>query len=102
MEAGPVKSPGVQLPFRRGRDCFAEPRSATLHGTSTVTGDTMSLTRRDFATKSAVTGAGVALAGSVGALATAPGALAATDTETAQEKSPHGHGVGYGPLLPDP
>ena len=41
----------------------------------------MSLTRRDFTAKSALTGAGVALAGSVGALATAPNALAATDIE---------------------
>ncbi|MET8959389.1 alkaline phosphatase PhoX [Streptomyces sp. NPDC004074] len=63
----------------------------------------MSLTRRDFARRSALTGAGVALAGSVGALATAPGALASTDTETAdgQEGDRHG-GVGYGPLIPDP
>lgn len=68
----------------------------------------MSLTRRDFARKSAVTGAGVALAGSVGALATAPNALASTETEDvegAAETSGHGHGhggVGYGPLVPDP
>lgn len=68
----------------------------------------MSLTRRDFARKSAVTGAGVALAGSVGALATAPNALASTETEDvegAAETSAHGHGhggVGYGPLVPDP
>ncbi|MEU6380476.1 alkaline phosphatase PhoX [Streptomyces sp. NPDC046909] len=64
----------------------------------------MSLTRRDFAAKSAITGAGVALAGSVGALATAPGALAATDTETDESAAEGygGHGVGYGPLLPDP
>src|SRR5256885_115775 len=34
----------------------------------------MSLTRRDFARKSAITGAGVALAGSVGALAYDPAA----------------------------
>ncbi|MGW2047607.1 alkaline phosphatase PhoX [Streptomyces sp. NPDC001858] len=66
----------------------------------------MSLTRRDFARTSAITGAGVALAGSVGALATAPNALAATDAEDAQDASQttgtgH-HGVGYGPLLPDP
>ncbi|WP_149822855.1 alkaline phosphatase PhoX [Streptomyces tailanensis] len=73
----------------------------------------MSLTRRDFARQSAVTGAGVALAGSVGALATAPHALASSDTETytetgadndsADEGSAYRHGgVGYGPLLPDP
>ncbi|MGW8061295.1 alkaline phosphatase PhoX [Streptomyces ziwulingensis] len=69
----------------------------------------MSLTRRDFAGRSALTGAGVVLAGSVGALATAPNALASTDTERAgeehgQDRGPgHDHGgVGYGPLLPDP
>ena len=65
----------------------------------------MSLSRRDFARKSAITGGGVALAGSVGALATAPGALAATDeVETTDSESAHGHhhGVGYGPLIPDP
>ncbi|MFF7750132.1 alkaline phosphatase PhoX [Streptomyces sp. NPDC007971] len=65
----------------------------------------MSLTRRDFATKSAITGAGVALAGSVGALASAPNALAATDgIESVDGESAHGHhhGVGYGPLVPDP
>ncbi|QDQ10858.1 alkaline phosphatase PhoX [Streptomyces spectabilis] len=59
-----------------------------------------SLTRRDFARRTALTGAGVALAGSVGALATAPGALAAEDLDVADA---HGHGgPGYGPLLPDP
>ncbi|MFH9572960.1 alkaline phosphatase PhoX [Streptomyces sp. NPDC017230] len=71
----------------------------------------MSLTRRDFAGRSALTGAGVVLAGSVGALATAPNALASTDTESAGEEHGRGHGhdhghdhggVGYGPLLPDP
>ncbi|MEU3896889.1 alkaline phosphatase PhoX [Streptomyces sp. NPDC045251] len=71
----------------------------------------MSLTRRDFAGRSALTGAGIALAGSVGALATAPNALASTDTESAAEGHGRGHGhghghdhggVGYGPLLPDP
>ncbi|WP_030573977.1 alkaline phosphatase PhoX [Streptomyces aureocirculatus] len=69
-----------------------------------------SLTRRDFTRRSAVTGAGVALAGSVGALATAPGALAAEDPEVvgteghdAADGHGHGHGSpGYGPLLPDP
>ncbi|MFB7777348.1 alkaline phosphatase PhoX [Streptomyces bauhiniae] len=61
----------------------------------------MSLTRRDFARSTAVSGAGVVLAGSVGALATAPQALAATDLDGAQDA--HGHpGIGYGPLLPDP
>ncbi|WP_229859323.1 alkaline phosphatase PhoX, partial [Streptomyces anandii] len=68
----------------------------------------MSLTRRDFARQSALTGAGVALAGSVGALATAPNALASTDTdvETAAGEAGNAadarHGAGYGPLLPDP
>ncbi|WP_449342006.1 alkaline phosphatase PhoX, partial [Streptomyces aurantiogriseus] len=63
----------------------------------------MSLTRRDFARKSAITGAGVALAGSVGALATAPGALASYDTDSAGEESADtSGGVGYGPLIPDP
>ncbi|MER7641255.1 alkaline phosphatase PhoX [Streptomyces sp. NPDC126522] len=69
----------------------------------------MSLTRRDFTAKSAMTGAGVALAGSVGALATAPNALASTDTEEAAARHGHDHdhghghvGVGYGPLIADP
>ncbi|KAB1143079.1 DUF839 domain-containing protein [Streptomyces luteolifulvus] len=63
----------------------------------------MSLTRRDFATKSAITGAGVALAGSVGALATAPQALASTDTDSLGEGEAAAHGgVGYGPLISDP
>ncbi|MFD5131452.1 alkaline phosphatase PhoX [Streptomyces olindensis] len=64
----------------------------------------MSLTRRDFARTSAITGAGVALAGSVGALATAPNALASydTDTDSAEDAADGGNGVGYGPLVPDP
>ncbi|MFD4785516.1 alkaline phosphatase PhoX [Streptomyces sp. NPDC058459] len=61
----------------------------------------MSLSRRDFARSTAVSGAGVVLAGGVGALATAPQALAATDLDGAEDA--HGHpGIGYGPLLPDP
>ncbi|WP_030815381.1 alkaline phosphatase PhoX [Streptomyces sp. NRRL F-2799] len=61
----------------------------------------MSLTRRDFARTTAITGAGVVLAGSVGALATAPQALAAADLDGAEDT--HGHpGIGYGPLIPDP
>ncbi|MBT2395143.1 alkaline phosphatase PhoX [Streptomyces sp. ISL-100] len=66
----------------------------------------MSITRRDFARRSALTGASVALVGSVDALATAPGALAADDaaeTEGAgDEAGKGGHGPGYGPLVPDP
>ncbi|MEU9521959.1 PhoX family protein [Streptomyces sp. NPDC048224] len=72
----------------------------------------MSLTRRDFASRSALTGAGVVLAGSVGALATAPNALASTDTDSVGEEQERGRGhdhhhdehggVGYGPLVPDP
>ncbi|MBT2417709.1 DUF839 domain-containing protein [Streptomyces sp. ISL-22] len=64
----------------------------------------MSLTRRDFARNSAITGAGVALAGSAGVLGTAPNALASTEAETASEESAdaYGGGVGYGPLIPDP
>ncbi|MFF9364862.1 alkaline phosphatase PhoX [Streptomyces griseoluteus] len=61
----------------------------------------MSLSRRDFARTTAVSGAGVVLAGSVGALATAPQALAAADLDGARDA--HGHpGIGYGPLVPDP
>lgn len=69
----------------------------------------MSLTRRDFARQSAITGAGVALAGSVGALATAPNALASTETDSdvdtadaKQASAARHHGLGYGPLVPDP
>ncbi|QKW05816.1 DUF839 domain-containing protein [Streptomyces sp. NA04227] len=64
----------------------------------------MSLTRRDFARRSAYTGAGVALVGTVGVLATAPGALATQDTETAGSDDDHDrvHGLGYGPLIDDP
>ncbi|MEW9515548.1 hypothetical protein [Streptomyces tubercidicus] len=60
----------------------------------------MALTRRDFAKRSAYTGAGVALAGSVGALGTAPGALAmGTAQGDADRFDP---AAGYGPLLSDP
>ncbi|KUO03655.1 alkaline phosphatase PhoX [Streptomyces caeruleatus] len=64
----------------------------------------MSLTRRDFARNSAITGAGVALAGSAGVLASAPNALASTEAAAEGEKpaDAHGGGVGYGPLIPDP
>ncbi|HEY8984030.1 MAG TPA: alkaline phosphatase PhoX [Streptomyces sp.] len=57
----------------------------------------MSLTRRDFAARSALTGAGVVLAGGAGVFASAPQALASADVDGCE----HG-GVGYGPLLPDP
>jgi secreted PhoX family phosphatase len=59
----------------------------------------MSLTRRDFARQSALSGAGIALAGSVGVLASAPNALAAEDITTPDGDAA---GPGYGPLLPDP
>ncbi|GHH73795.1 hypothetical protein GCM10018793_13180 [Streptomyces sulfonofaciens] len=66
----------------------------------------MSLTRREFARRSAITGAGVALVGSAGVLATAPGALAAQETEHGDHGQDghggHGGGVGYGPLADDP
>ncbi|MFJ4683539.1 alkaline phosphatase PhoX [Streptomyces sp. NPDC091377] len=62
----------------------------------------MSLTRRDFTRNSAITGAGVALAGSVGALATAPNALAATGTDAPDDSADRHDDIGYGPLLPDP
>ncbi|MFF0891203.1 alkaline phosphatase PhoX [Streptomyces sp. NPDC003456] len=65
----------------------------------------MPLTRRDFARNTAITGAGVALAGSVGALATAPNALASYDSDSAEGAEGAAdvrHGVGYGPLVPDP
>ncbi|MDX3074406.1 alkaline phosphatase PhoX [Streptomyces sp. NPDC088354] len=64
----------------------------------------MPLTRRDFARRTAMTGAGVALAGTVDVLATAPGALAAGAPETAGaagESRHHGQ-LGYGELIPDP
>ncbi|MFD8458162.1 alkaline phosphatase PhoX [Streptomyces antimycoticus] len=64
----------------------------------------MSLSRRDFAKRSAYTGAGVALVGSAGVLATAPGALAA-EAADAGAAGHHGHGgasLGYGPLVEDP
>ncbi|MEU6345521.1 alkaline phosphatase PhoX [Streptomyces sp. NPDC046977] len=64
----------------------------------------MPLTRRDFARRTAMTGAGVALAGTVDVLATAPGALAAGAPATAEAAGAsrhHGH-LGYGELVPDP
>ncbi|MEU8914141.1 alkaline phosphatase PhoX [Streptomyces nigrescens] len=66
----------------------------------------MPLTRRDFAKRSALTGAGVALAGSVGVLATAPGAIGAETPDGGADGGPDsaadGHGIGYGPLIADP
>ncbi|KIF02643.1 Tat pathway signal sequence domain protein [Streptomyces sp. RSD-27] len=66
----------------------------------------MPLSRRDFTARTALAGAGVALTGTVGALATAPGALAADDPGSgaagAAEEPGHPHAPGYGPLLPDP
>ncbi|MFK0266215.1 alkaline phosphatase PhoX [Streptomyces angustmyceticus] len=62
----------------------------------------MPLTRRDFAKRSALAGAGVTLAGSVGVLATAPGAIGEELPDAAQDGAADGHGAGYGPLVPDP
>ncbi|QLH21054.1 alkaline phosphatase PhoX [Streptomyces sp. Rer75] len=63
----------------------------------------MPLTRRDFAKRSAYTGAGFALVGSAGVLGTAPGALASEDTGTAAEHGGDGAArLGYGPLVADP
>lgn len=66
----------------------------------------MPLSRRDFARRSAYTGAGVALVGSAGVLATAPGAIAAEAVGDHDGPAPDGahggHRIGYGELLPDP
>ncbi|MEU3227669.1 alkaline phosphatase PhoX [Streptomyces sp. NPDC006976] len=76
----------------------------------------MAFTRRQFTRQSALTGAGIALTGTVAALATAPGALAAGDTGHGHDghghdghggghgHDGHGHGrePGYGALRPDP
>ncbi|MCT2593816.1 PhoX family protein [Streptomyces sp. N2-109] len=67
----------------------------------------MPISRRDFAKRSAAGGAGVALAGSVSVLATAPGALAdgkGHDGHGQGNGHGHGHhdGPGYGPLVSDP
>jgi secreted PhoX family phosphatase len=66
----------------------------------------MPLTRRNFAKRSAITGAGIALAGTVDVLATAPGALAA-DAPTAAsagaaDTARHSGAFGYGELVADP
>ncbi|WP_327377076.1 PhoX family protein [Streptomyces sp. NBC_01216] len=59
----------------------------------------MPLNRREFAKRSAASGAGLALTGAVGALATAPEALAAADDRHGHG---HGHRLGYGELVEDP
>jgi uncharacterized protein len=59
----------------------------------------MPLTRRDFTTTSACAGAGVVLAGSVGVLAAAPGALAQPASTGIEANL---RGLGYGPLIADP
>jgi len=66
---------------------------------------TVPLTRRDFVQRSAITGAGVALAGAVDVLATAPGALAsspAAQGEADAQSGGHQPELGYGPLIDDP
>ena len=68
----------------------------------------MPFTRREFTKQSALTGAGIALTGTVAALATAPGALAAAGVRPHDDHhgDDHGHGhshePGYGPLVSDP
>jgi secreted PhoX family phosphatase len=63
----------------------------------------MPLSRRDFVQRSAVTGAGVALVGSVDVLATAPGALAADAPAGAEAAGTARHAarLGYGELIAD-
>lgn len=56
----------------------------------------MPLSRRDFAARSALTGAGFAVLGSAGVLAGAPGGPGTASATTAQADA------GYGPLVPDP
>ncbi|MFC9705974.1 alkaline phosphatase PhoX [Streptomyces sp. NPDC056943] len=70
----------------------------------------MPLNRREFSKQSAVAGAGLALTGVVGALATAPEALASDEPvvsgagrgEGRGQGHEHGHALGYGPLVADP
>ncbi|MEF9882231.1 alkaline phosphatase PhoX [Streptomyces sp. P9-A4] len=70
----------------------------------------MPLNRREFTKQSAVAGAGLALTGVVGALATAPEALASDEPEVYGSGHDHGHGhghghdhgLGYGALVADP
>src|SRR5690242_19596371 len=61
-------------------------------------GDPMPLSRRDFTARTVIAGAGVALTGTVGALATAPGALAADDS-TRPDEHARPCEPGYGPLI---
>ncbi|MCD0483140.1 alkaline phosphatase PhoX [Streptacidiphilus sp. ASG 303] len=60
----------------------------------------MPLSRRDFVNRSALTGAGVLIAGSADVLATAPGAIAAPQGGAAPAGA--ATALGYGPLVPDP
>ncbi|MFF0753808.1 alkaline phosphatase PhoX [Streptomyces sp. NPDC004267] len=64
----------------------------------------MSQTRREFAKQSAAAGAGLALTGAVGVLATAPQALAADEHEVSAQGDEQGRGraLGYGELVADP
>lgn len=65
----------------------------------------MPLTRRDFAKRSAVAGAGIALTGSAGVLATAPGAVGQELPEQGlpgPDGGVRGRAPGYGPLIDDP
>ena len=80
---------------------------AALHVTARPKEFPVPLSRRDFVQRSAITGAGVALAGAVDVLATAPGALAASAAGHGTEQEGQGHGthqpaLGYGPLFADP
>jgi uncharacterized protein len=60
----------------------------------------MPLSRRDFVNRSALTGAGVLIAGSAEVLATAPGAIAAPVGGSIEAGATAA--LGYGPLVPDP
>ncbi|RSS84027.1 alkaline phosphatase PhoX [Streptomyces sp. WAC06614] len=63
----------------------------------------MPLSRRDFTARTVAAGAGVALTGTVGALATAPGALAAEEgSSTLRDEHGRPCEPGYGPLVSDP
>ncbi|CAM5699629.1 hypothetical protein SVIOM342S_03473 [Streptomyces violaceorubidus] len=93
--------------FRRRRNRDARPRSATLHGLPTVTGDTMSLTRREISPVDPRSPA----PGSYWRAASAPSPPPRTPsrprTPTAWRRHGHGHdghhghgGVGHGLLIP--